>query len=187
MYGGLWYAVFMEKTVDNVVAVLDQYFEDVPRETKVVAAEEFLKRGTVSGELAVYEQDGDDKWYIVDVLDFAFNRYNPSGKQLFQDNAEKIPVKIGGRVYQTFLDERGVQRFVTNSVINQIIDWDGDRSLHGSGEDYILNRISIAYQEGQFSEEDMLDFYTSFGYSVSGLVSLSYFEHLPVENPLWDK
>lgn len=120
---------------------------------------------------------------IKDNLWFHFERYTPSASQAWEDNAPRIPVKIAGKEFQTFLDERGVQRFCGNAVIRRMIDSPTMRDSHGP---LSLNTLSEDFHRGMFSTEDWLDFMTSFGYSVSGLMGYSEFQHLPIENPLWD-
>ena len=43
------------------------------------------------------------------------------------------------------------------------------------------------YQRGNFSQDEYLTFYTSFGYSVCGLAELSFFSDLPIDNPVWEQ
>ncbi len=100
---------------------------------------------------------------------------NLPARQFSEDKV--IPVLIGGKPYETGLDDRGVQRFRDNKVIDFILQRAGD---------YILNEIAIENARRPFSTEDLLDFYTQTGYSVSGMLDLNYFEDLTAENPLWD-
>lgn len=117
---------------------------------------------------------------IQDALWIQFERYKPSQKRAWEDSAPRIPVKVGGREFQTFIDEQGVQRFCSNSVITHL--------MSSNARDGILslNNLSLEYDSGKFSSDDWLDFMTSFGYSVTGLLDWEEFTHLPVENPLWE-
>lgn len=105
--------------------------------------------------------------------------------------AENIVVKLNGKEYQTEL-VNGVQRFVPNPVIEKLVDKDieiynklGYKKYEEMGL-YGLNEIAMDFHRGEFTVEDMLAFYTQIGYSVSGMLDLSFFEELEVENPLWD-
>lgn len=103
-----------------------------------------------------------------------------------------IMVKINGREFRTQLDSRGVQRFVTNPVVKRLMDKIGDaydklgyRQFEALGL-YGMNEIGMDFHLGLYTVDDMLDFLTQTGYSVSGMLGLSYFEDVTVENPLWD-
>jgi hypothetical protein len=130
------------------------------------------------------EAEEEIQGYIEEALHNEFDRYNPSPKQAWEDNAPRITVKIGEKEFQTFIDEQGVQRFCGNSVITKIMDSPPLSDSHGI---LSLNTLVVNYLNGEFSSEDWLDFMTSFGYSVYGLCSLNAFTYLPVENPLWDE
>ena len=104
---------------------------------------------------------------------------------------DHIVVKLNGKEYQTEM-VNGVQRFVPNPVVKKLLDKNsnvycslGYRKFEELGL-YSLNEISLDFYQGEFTVEDMLDFYTQTGYSVSGMLDLSYFEDVEVENPLWD-
>jgi hypothetical protein len=135
-----------------------------------------------------YEPANDAEREVIGIIKenlwFHFERYSPSEKQAWEDNAERIPVKIAGREFQTFLDERGTQRFCSNAVIKRIVESPSVRDSHGR---LSLNTLSEDFHNGMFSTEDWLDFMASTGYSVSGLLGWSEFQHLPVANPLWDE
>ena len=86
-----------------------------------------------------------------------------------------ITVKVGGKPYQTVIDDEGTQRFQVNKLF---------RHLQGSCR-IDLNQLGIDYANGLFTQEEYLHFYMGIGYSVSGLSELSMFEDLEIENPLW--
>lgn len=102
--------------------------------------------------------------------------------------AEIIPVKLNGKEYPSYIDDHGVQRFVPNPIVKRMID----KTMKSSGQlkngVYNLNDVAMDYYSDPdwASTEDMLDFYTQINYSVSGMVDLSYFEDVVVENPLWE-
>ena|SRR3989344_2408868 len=86
-----------------------------------------------------------------------------------------IIVKVGNKPYETVIDDKGVQRFKVNKLfrhLNDVMRVD-------------LNKLSIYYQRGLFTQEEYLHFYMGLGYSVSGLSGLSFFEDLGIDNPLW--
>ena len=85
-----------------------------------------------------------------------------------------ITVKVGGKSYQTVIDDEGTQRFLVNKLF---------RHLHGSCR-IDLNQLVIDYSNGLFTQEEYLHFCMGIGYSVSGLSRLPQFENLEFENPL---
>lgn len=107
---------------------------------------------------------------------------------------EIIMVKLNGREFPTHIDEHGVQRFVGNQIIYNYVHrniglW--EKLKHGEFErlgGYGLNEVSIDYRVGMtgITLDEMLDFFTGMRYSVSGMIDLSHFEAVEVENPLWD-
>jgi DNA-directed RNA polymerase subunit N (RpoN/RPB10) len=173
----------MKKTAENVRAIVESVVE-LEGPGLGLDMEPFIQ-SYLNGEPYTPANDAEDEIIAVvqEPLWIHFERYNPSAKQAWEDNAERIPVKIAGREFQTFMDEHGVQRFCGNAVIRRMLD---SRVLSNSHGELSLNTLTIDFHTGMFSTEDWLDFMTSFGYSVSGLTGLSYFQHLPVENPLWE-
>lgn len=192
----------MEKTFNTVYAVVKEMFsnnshapvknptdEDIAEITKA-----FLNGEPIPAKFKFYELDeselDDDVqevsgWATQDKLDEIFNRYKPTVQEIHVATAPRIDVKIFGRVFPTYIDDYGVQRFVPNQVVEAIIDH--EQKIQTFGHDYILNWISVEYQNGKFSFDDFVSFYTSFGYSVDGFCSLSFMDFIPVENPLWEK
>lgn len=69
-----------------------------------------------------------------------------------------------------YYDQTGTLRFVANSLHHCLTDCGLD-----------LNRLAIAYGQEKFSQWDYLEFYASLGYSVDGLLDLSFFEDLVFE------
>lgn len=107
---------------------------------------------------------------------------------------EIINVKINGKDYPSYIDGHGVQRFVSNPIVEAFLDsvqellvqhgwkWIDDHGL------YTLHSLSMDYQLGRkgITLEHMIDYFTMIGYSVSGFCDLSYFKDIEIENPLWD-
>lgn len=103
-----------------------------------------------------------------------------------------VMVKLNGKDYPTHMVD-GVQRFVENPIVNRLMDKIGDaynklgyRQFEALGL-YGLNEIGTDFHRGLYTVEDMLDFYTQTDYSVSGMLDLSCFRGVTVENPLWKK
>lgn len=171
----------MEKTLENIkmVAKGTIEFEDG---YDTFPLERFAKN-YLDGEKFVPENDTVDELagYVAGNLWKEFERYQPNDYEAWKNQAEKIPVIINGREFQTFLDEGGVQRFVGNSVINRMID------SMGSRDKMSLNTLAIDFHSGMFSNDEWLDFYTSTNYSVSGFMGLSDFSYLEIQNPLWEE
>lgn len=90
---------------------------------------------------------------------------------------DKIEVQLGEYKLETFIDEGGVQRF---SPFNKMY-----AALYEVGN-IDLNELAVARGRGEISLKDYREFYLSIGYSVSGLVYLSFFEDLEVYNPVWE-
>ena len=175
----------MEKTLANVESVIDNILapeEGFDTVDRVILRDVYLKSGNIYD--GIHFSKGKVEDYLDEsvlgaigyALDLAFNRYKPTAAQIQERDAETIIIKINGREFKTYLDARGVQRFRRNSLIEYIVDNGG----------YLLNDLSIKYQNGQFTDDEFLDFYTSFGYSVGGFCDLSLFSHYTIENPLWD-
>lgn len=120
--------------------------------------------------------------YSLESLQFEYERYKPTPDEEWQAAAEKIPVTIGNRSFETYIDKNGVQRFVTNSVIYDLME----RMLKQNAP-LDLNELFLNHARGRYSNDDWLTFLTSSGYSFYGLVNMNDFSHLPITNPLWDK
>ena len=104
---------------------------------------------------------------------------------------DTIMVKLDGKKYPTHL-VNGVQRFVPSPIVEAIVSNQievysrlGYKRFKELGI-YGLNEISMDFQLGKYTVQEMLDFHTSHGYSVSGMLDLSFFEDVEVENPLWE-
>lgn len=115
-----------------------------------------------------------------------WDRYIPEKYEIDFANSEIIIVKVGGRSFETYIDRNGVQRFRVNTVLNHLCDL-MMKNMTVDGKPYGLNEMCMEFFNGKFSNDDWLTWYTSFGYSVDGFSSLSFFNHLEIENPLWDK
>lgn len=111
------------------------------------------------------------------LLYLALKRHQPDEREQFAAEADVILVKIDGRLFETYMDIDGTQRFKGNSVVQHLRD---------SGA-IDVNELTIEYHNGKFANDDWLDFYTSLGYSVSGLMDLSFFSMLDIDNPIWNK
>jgi hypothetical protein len=104
---------------------------------------------------------------------------------------DEIPVIVGSRTFITIIDVNGTQRFKENTVINAFVNASQEAysrftATRTGPMPYTLNDLSVEYYEGKHTLDDMLTFYTSIGYSVTGLSDLSYFEELDIRNPIWE-
>ena len=124
--------------------------------------------------------------YLHQTLFVRWDRYVPEKHEIDFANTETIIVNVGGRSFETYIDRNGVQRFRVNTVLNHLCDL-MTKNLTVDGKSYGLNDMCLEFFNGKFSNDDWLTWYTSFGYSVSGFMDLSFFDHLEIENPLWDK
>lgn len=121
------------------------------------------------------------------------NTFVSRGDPTDPKSGDMFPVRIGDKWFQSVIDEQGVQRFKTNGPVNALINhqqrmfdqhWMKDR-IPNHPAVYGLNEIAVDFIHGNWSREEMIEFYTMFGYSVSGLVGMSFVEDVPVYNPLW--
>jgi hypothetical protein len=129
---------------------------------------------------------GDHLRYLYQTLFIRWDRYIPEKHEIDFANSETIIVKVGGRPFETYIDRHGVQRFRVNTVLNHLCNL-MMKNMTVDGKPYGLNEMNMEFFEGKFSNNDWLTWYTSFGYSVSGFMDISHFDHLDIENPLWDK
>lgn len=107
------------------------------------------------------------------------------------NTGDEIPVIVGDRTFTTIIDANGVQRFKVNTAINAFVNastvaFNRHNSTRRGPAPYTLNNLAIEYHEGKHTLDDMLTFYTSIGYSVSGFCDLSYFQNLDIRNPAWE-
>lgn len=106
---------------------------------------------------------------------------------------DEILVTVGSRTFTTVIDPYNIQRFRVNTVLNAFSDASSDqleawnRSDRTTPEPYTLNTLVREYAEGKHTQDDMLTFYTSIGYSVSGFADLDHFADLDIRNPVWEE
>jgi hypothetical protein len=106
---------------------------------------------------------------------------------------DTITIKVNGKSVATIIDDAGVQRFRTNSVLEHLFQehmrlFDSrnpeDRTrAQGYGLD--LNKLALDYHRGKFTKEDYGEIMMMLGYSVSGFCDLNAFQDWEIENPLW--
>ena len=99
-----------------------------------------------------------------------------------------IPIKLDGVEYQTYIDERGVQRFYENpdNAILRSMPLVKVADGHGGWLTVLdSNLMSIEYQRGKFTQREYAEAKMAQGYSVSGFCDLG-FDSMLLENPLWD-
>lgn len=90
---------------------------------------------------------------------------------------DKITIFVNGQPYETYIDEYGVQRFPTNTVIDH---------LFNAGR-LDLNQLAADYRNGKFDKDDYMKFNMDLGYSVCGFAELSFFEDYEIIKPLWNE
>lgn len=90
---------------------------------------------------------------------------------------DKITILVNGKPYETYIDEDGVQRFPTNTVLDY---------LFNAGR-LDLNQLSIEYRHGKFDKDDYMKLNMDLGYSVCGFADLSSFEDYEIMNPMWSE
>ncbi|KKN46796.1 hypothetical protein LCGC14_0669240 [marine sediment metagenome] len=92
-------------------------------------------------------------------------------------SGDKITILINGQSYETYIDEHGVQRFPTNTVLDY---------LFNVGR-LDLNQLCIDYQNGKFDKDDYMKLNMDLGYSICGFADLSSFEDYEIINPVWNE
>jgi hypothetical protein len=107
---------------------------------------------------------------------------------------DQITVLVDGKPYITTIDDRGVQRFKKNSIVESILDnsteafnaW--NRGGHQGPQPWNLNTLIMDYYEGKHTTEEMVDFYTGSGYSVAGFAGLGWVQDkMVIRNPVWEE
>lgn len=171
----------MKKTEANVRLLVETVAQSA--EAPNFDVEAFVK-AYVAGETYEPANEADEEAlsYVEEAVHNEFDRHKPTPEETWEQSADKIVVKVGEKEFQTFIDSDGVQRFCGNSVIETIVH----TYMNEPNSNFNLNNLAIDYYNGKYSSEHWLDFMTSFGYSVSGLLDLTAFQYLPVENPLWE-
>jgi hypothetical protein len=92
-----------------------------------------------------------------------------------------IIVKVGGKEYETIIDDNGTQRFRQNTALRALLD-----AATSKGVD--LNLLASMYHGGEvITQRDYAEFNMMLGYSVSGFSELSFFYDMEIENPLWEE
>jgi hypothetical protein len=107
---------------------------------------------------------------------------------------DHIPVVIEGKLYDTIIDEHGVQRFPQSTINRYMSDHDSngtliDYGLPGAGAIIPMSNLNVlvrAYHLGKIEKRDWMEFVMQ-GYSVSGFLDLDEFRDWTIYNPLWDK
>ena len=89
---------------------------------------------------------------------------------------DEIIVKLNGKEYISYIDSKGVQRFKTNSVVNDIFNIFNIN----------LNTLSFNFLQGKYTKQEWIEFYTMIDYSLDGFSCLSDFQDVEIENPLWE-
>lgn len=113
---------------------------------------------------------------------------------------DHFTVKVNGRNYDTVIDDHHVQRFVGNRVVRDFIsgtsvkynEWLEKIPLqvrNWKDAPFTLNDIDYHPQEqgGTYTLDELIEFSTLHGYSVSGMCDLSFMEGVEVDNPLWNE
>lgn len=66
-----------------------------------------------------------------------------------------------------YVDDHGTIRFHPNKIVDKLLDVASNAKL------YDMNRIVMAHEMGEFSKDDLIQFYQLIGYSVGGYSELS--------------
>lgn len=117
----------------------------------------------------------------------------PQGDPTNPQPGDHFAVRVGDKWYDTVMDPVGTQRFVKQPIVNAFVDhghkmfekyWMTKR-IENHPAVYGLNELASDHARGRWSKQDHIEFYTMFGYSVSGFSGLSFIANVEIENPLW--
>lgn len=198
-----------EKNEDNVKHVIEDAAAkkhlEVRNEDVDALSKAYMKHGDIDlavnaeGDVISDIMDGEELDVIADALTDKFE-----GEPETED-ANIIVVTFNGKSYDTYIDEHGTQRFVGNPVVRKFMSVSQKRwvnyftgSVFDGGADYDRNEdhpdepvnmgtLSAMFREGEFTQEEWLDFHALLGYSVDLLVKmLDDFSNMEYENPLQD-
>lgn len=101
-----------------------------------------------------------------------------------------IKVVVGGKEYDTVIDEHGRQRFIENPdhpLMKKLKSRGRDDDIiNPDGEVEDLNEMNALYRAGEISKRDYAEFNMALGYSIGGFRELSCFYDWDIENPLWN-
>lgn len=88
---------------------------------------------------------------------------------------------IGREKYPVKIDPQGVARFHCNRIVRDLVDAARD------GRKYDINAIVQKYGYGEYTYEELKEFYLSIGYSVCGIAELSFFQGQTMRSCCWEK
>jgi len=98
-----------------------------------------------------------------------------------------VTVMVGGRPYDTVMDDRGTQRFVAdpdNALLARLRNRSDGRPASPGADIADLNEMSLRYQRGAFSQREYAEMNMALGYSLEGFHDLSSFADMDIVNPL---
>jgi len=84
---------------------------------------------------------------------------------------DKPYITINGQVFATFYDKEGILRFKPNNLILKMM----------ISMDIKTSDIVKLYELESITDMDLLGYYAGIGFTVSGVLELSFFEHLQIE------
>jgi hypothetical protein len=104
---------------------------------------------------------------------------------------DTVEVSLEGKIYDTIIDSRGVQRFRKNTVLDFMFRHDKDgrplnmtdgRDIHNGMLN--LNTLAVAFHQDKLDMRDYCEVVMS-GYSVSGFLDHHEFAAWRLQNPVW--
>lgn len=109
-------------------------------------------------------------------------KYNPG---------DHVIVTINNQLYDTVIEENGVQRFVGNKIVEKyvlenIVRADRQRMAGKPMDLYDLNELELDFRNNLFTLDEMIQFSALHRYSVAGLCDLDFMENVEIYNPLWE-
>lgn len=106
----------------------------------------------------------------------------------------RIMVNVNGMSYPTYMDKNGTQRFVSNTIVEAMVDSSLEhRNAPGV---FTINDVTELFFEGKFTLREYAEFSMLHGYSVGGFeeimdskysgLELDWEQYYELINPLWE-
>jgi hypothetical protein len=88
---------------------------------------------------------------------------------------------IARQKFPVTIDDQGVARFHCNRIVRDLVDAARD------GRKFDINAIARKYGYGEYTYQELKEFYLTIGYSVSGIAELSFFQGQTMRSCCWEK
>jgi hypothetical protein len=100
---------------------------------------------------------------------------------------DEVPVTVDGREFMTIFHGNGEQSFKGNPILQDIFSEELDQSAGGLKFSSYSHMLGEGFDNGSYSVDDLLSYYTSIGFSVPKLDKLRFFPNISIRNPVWEE